>query len=242
MKRSRLLLSGALALLGCKPGPAKLVEQAVQARGGVERLHAVQSLRLSGNVAFGPVTGSLRVEFKRPDRLRMELGLPEGTLLRLFDGTRGWTSTVASVSPVLQPMSAAELAGVRREADLDGPLVDAREKGVTFALAGRGEVDGRATEALDVFFPDGTVQRYQLDAATHEPLGWSETRTVDGKQRVEETRFTASRRVQGVLFPVGIDTTVQGGASGRHIAIHSIEVNPLLDDARFRPPAAGPAN
>jgi hypothetical protein len=172
----------------------------------------------------------------------MELGLPEGTLLRLFDGTSGWTSKVASVAPVLQPMSAAELASARREADLDGPLVDAPQKGITVALAGRGEVDGRPTEALDVFFPDGTVQRYQLDAATHEPLGWQETREVDGHRLVEETRFTANRRVEGVLFPVGIDTSVQGGASGRHITITSIEVNPLLEEARFRPPAAGAAH
>ena len=150
------------------------MEEAVQARGGVERLHAVQSLRLNGTVAFGPVTGLAAVEFKRPGRMRMELGLPEGTLLRLFDGTSGWTSKVASVAPVLQPMSAAELASARREADLDGPLVDAPQKGITVALAGRGEVDGRPTEALDVFFPDGAVQRYQLDAATHEPLGSQE--------------------------------------------------------------------
>jgi len=240
MKPTRLLLAGALALAGCKPGPARLVEQAIQARGGVERLHAVQSLRLIGTMAFGPVTASLHVEFKRPGKMRMELGLPEGTLLRLFDGTAGWTSKVAGVSPVLQPMSAAELASARREADLDGPLVDSQRKGIRVALAGRGEMSTRPTEALDVVFPDGTVRRYQLDAATHEPLGWQETRDVDGRQLVEETRFTASRWVEGVLFPVGIDTTVQGATSGRHIAITSIEVNPLLDDARFRPPPATP--
>lgn len=214
----------------------------MQARGGTQKLHAVESLRLAGTVDFGPVTGALRLEFKRPGRMRMEVGLPEGTLLRLTDGTDGWTSRMASPVPVLQPMSAAELAGALREADFDGPLLDGPHKGITYALAGRSEVYGRPSEALDVFFPDGTVQRYQLDAATHEPLGWQETRRIDGKESVEETRVAATRWVEGVLFPVGLDSSVKGSTARRHIQIHTVEVNPLLDDARFRPPVPLPGH
>ncbi|MGO9830633.1 MAG: hypothetical protein ACLPJH_10870 [Myxococcaceae bacterium] len=219
------------------------MEQAIAARGGAEALHAITSLRLSGKASFGPVAGVLHVEFKRPNRMRMELVLPQGTLLRLFDGTTGWTSKVASATPALEPMSATEVARARREADMDGPLLDASAKGIHFALAGRGEVQGRPTEALDVFFPDGTVLRYQLDAATHEPLGWAETRRADGKHPLEETRFRSNRRVQGVLFPVAVETGVHGGPTTSHLSIDTIELNPPLDDARFRPPLtdAGPA-
>jgi hypothetical protein len=109
----------------------------------VERLHAVESLRLTGRVTLGPVVGSLRVEFKRPGRMRMELGLPQGTLLRLFDGTEGWTSEVASPTPALVRMSAEELVRARREADMDGPLLDAESKGIRFANAGKDEAQGR---------------------------------------------------------------------------------------------------
>ncbi len=227
-----------VALAGCKPHNPQLVEEAIAARGGAQALHAIDSLRLTGKAAFGPVAGVLRVEFKRPNRMRIELALPRCTLLRLFDGTRGWTSKVASPTPVLEPMSAAELARARREADMDGPLLDASAKGIHFALAGKSEMQGRPTDALDVFFPDGTVLRYQLDAATHEPLGWAETRRADGKRAVEETRFRASRRQEGVLFPVAVETGVQGGATTSRLTIDSIELNPPLDDARFRPPVS----
>jgi len=211
------------------------VTKAVQARGGPQKLHAVQSLRLGGRVSLGPKAGGLLVEFKRPNRMRMEVHLPEGTLLRLFDGSKGWTSQVASATPLLAPMSPAELARTRREADLDGPLLDSAAKGIRFALAGQGEVSGRATDLLDVYFPDGTVQRYQLDATTHEPLGWDETQHQDGKVRVEETRFRVNRRVEGILFPILIESGVHAGTLSSRINIDSIELNPSLDDARFRP-------
>ncbi len=191
---------------------------------------------------MGTAVGSLRVEWKRPGRMRMEVGLAEGTVLRLVDGASGWTSKNAALVP-LQPMSEAELGRARREADMDGPLVDSAAKGIRFALADSpGTVLGKPADALDVYFPDGTVQRYYLDAATHAPLGWDETRRVDGKPWVEETRFYRSQRVEGVLFPVALSSAVRGAKSAIHITIDTVEVNPLIPDVLFRPisPASGP--
>ena len=191
---------------------------------------------------MGTAVGPLRVEWKRPGRMRMEVGLPEGTVLRLVDGASGWTSKNAGLAP-LQPMSEAELARARREADMDGPLVDSAAKGIRFALAdAAGAVLGKPADALDVFFPDGTVQRYYLDAATHEPLGWDETRRVDGQPWAEETRFYRSQRVDGVLFPVALSSAVRGQKGAIHISIDTVELNPGLPDVLFRPspPAAAP--
>ena len=225
----------AVALAGCQQRPTRLVEESIAARGGEARLRAIQSLRLAGKVAFGARTGTLRVEFKRPNRMRMEVALPEGTLLRLYDGSQGWTSNAAGVFPVLQPMSEGELSRARREADMDGPLLDSAAKGIRVALAGTATALGKPADALDVTFPDGTVQRYYLDASTHQPLGWDERRAVDGKPVVEETRFRTSRRVEGVLFPEAIDSAVEGSGQTNHITLESIELNPPLPDGRFHP-------
>ncbi len=225
-----------VSLAGCRPSPAALLNQAATARGGLEQLHAIHSQRLSGTVSFGPVVATLRVEFKRPNHMRMEVGLPTGTALRLFDGTSGWSSNPLAGHPKLEPMSAAELSEVRREADMDGPLVDAGAKGIHVQLAGKGMVEGRPTEGLELRFPDGAVQRYQLDATSHEPVAWEETKLVDGKERHLASTVRATRRVGGVLFPTRIESGPAGGAPSQSIAVESIELNPPLDEARFRSP------
>lgn len=240
---SRLLRLGVAALLaslgGCRPSAAGLVNEALEARGGLERLRAIRSQRLSGKISFGEVAGRLRIEFKRPNQMRMEIGLPAGTVVRLFDGTTGWSSNPPAGHPQLEPMSDAELSQARHEADMDGPLVDSAAKGIRVALAGKGTVEKRTTDQLDIVFPDGTAERYQLDAASHEPVRWELTTPVDGKERHFASTVRATRRVDGVLFPTAIDSGAPGSAPSQRITIETIELNPLLDDASFRPPAAG---
>jgi hypothetical protein len=230
----------ALALLlvatpGCKPSPEGLVQRAVAARGGLPRLRAVQSQRLTGKISFGSQVGTLRIEFKRPNQMRMEIGLPGGTFVRLFDGTDGWVSDAIGRSQLL-PMSAVELAQARREADMDGPLVDSEAKGIRITPAGQGQLGGRPTEDLDLVFRDGTVERYQLDPATHEPAGWSETTVIDGREEPLVSTVRATKRVEGLLFPTSIEQNASAKRPAQHILIEHIELNPLLDDARFRPP------
>jgi hypothetical protein len=116
--------------LGCKPA-SPLVQQAIDARGGLERLRAIQSERLSGKITFGAQAGTLRVEFKRPNRMRMEIELPTGSVVRLLDGASGWTSGSAGSHSSFKPMSPADFEKARREADLDGPLVNSRHAGRT---------------------------------------------------------------------------------------------------------------
>jgi len=243
-RRWRLATAALLvvSLAGCKPSVTGLVNQAVAARGGLEHLRAIHSQRLSGKIAFGPVGGTLRIEFKRPNQMRMEIGLPGGTAVRLFDGTSGWSSNPLGGRPELEPLSALELSQLRREADMDGPLVDSEAKGIHLQLAGKGVVDGRATDQLDIFFPDGTAQRYQLDATSHEPVRWEERKVVDGTERHFASTVRATRRLEGVLFSTAIESGATGSAPSQRITIEHIELNPPLDDARFRPPRvdAGP--
>lgn len=238
-KVSRLALVGFLLVAACRPTSTGLVNQAVAARGGLERLKAIHSARLSGRISFGSVEGSLAVDFKRPDQMRIQIVLPTRTVVRLLDGSSGWVSSGASGRRQFERMSTVELSRARREADLDGPLVDALAKGVRIEVAGKGAVEGRATDQLDIVFPDGTVQRYELDAASHEPVRWAETEPVDGKPREVATTVRATRRVDGVLFPTTIETGPPGGTPSQRIIIEHIELNPALDDAWFRPPAAG---
>ena len=229
-------------LLGCKPSPTPLVGQAIEARGGLERLRAVQTETLSGKISFGSQAGTLRVEFKRPQRMRMEIVLPNRRVVRLFDGSSGWTSDTPGELPEYRAMSPLELEKARREADMDGPLVDSEAKGIHLSFAGQRTVQGRAISELDVTFKDGTVERYQLDSVTHEPVGWSEREFIDGQAVDRYSSFREARRVDGVLFPTSIETAAAGSRPVQRILIEHIELNTPIDDTRFWPstPDAGP--
>src|SRR5882762_10395113 len=65
----------------------EIVKKALDARGGVDKLKAVQSERITGRISFArDVEGAFVVELKRPMKMYVEL-LREGQkIIRVYDG------------------------------------------------------------------------------------------------------------------------------------------------------------
>src|ERR1700720_2388000 len=65
----------------------------LKARGGLAKIKAVQTERVTGVITFAPgVEGPFFVERKRPLKMHMEITVSGQTLLRVYDGkSAGWT-------------------------------------------------------------------------------------------------------------------------------------------------------
>ena len=71
--KTRLLLTVLLFVLPCC-APAQtldeIVKKAIDARGGIEKIKAVQSERITGRISFAQgIEGALTLELKRPHKL-----------------------------------------------------------------------------------------------------------------------------------------------------------------------------
>jgi len=62
------------------------------------------------------------------------------------------------------------------------------------------------------------------------------TRKLRGREVVLETVFSDYRETGGVTFARSIETGVRGRPQRMSIVVESVEVNPVLDEARFRMP------
>ncbi|MFI5056693.1 MAG: outer membrane lipoprotein carrier protein LolA [Candidatus Acidiferrales bacterium] len=103
--------------------PDYILERAIAARGGLEKIRAVQGERISGHISFSPeAEGPFVVELKRPRKMHMEFTLQGSTMVRVYDGkSAGWANNpfVGKNSP--EPMSEEELKNISEESDFDGP-------------------------------------------------------------------------------------------------------------------------
>ena len=92
----------------------------IAALGGEQAINKVSTRIERGTVSFssGPPV-AVELTFKIPDKQLMILHLTQGDTDIAFDGYRGWQNSAAS--PVRE-MHAAEIAGVRLDADLQLPL------------------------------------------------------------------------------------------------------------------------
>src|SRR5262245_59660768 len=68
----------------------ELIAKNIEARGGLERLRAIHSVRLTGKVQFDTFQLSYVFLAKRPSMTRSEASFQQMTAITAYDGSVGW--------------------------------------------------------------------------------------------------------------------------------------------------------
>jgi hypothetical protein len=244
-----LALFGLLSFVMLAPRAAAqtaddLVAKVLAARGGVDKIKAIQRQRVSGKISFGPsAEGPFVVEFERPGKMHMEITIAGQTVIRVYDGkSAGWVVNPFAPNKDVQPMEADDLRNITDEADFDGPLLDYQNKGNHLELAGKDEVGGKAVIKLKLTNKNGDERTYFFDASTYLLAKWEGKRKTENQEIPVETFFSDYRDVQGVKFAFEIDSDSPGSEQKQRITIDKVEIDPQMDEGHFaKPVAAAPS-
>ena len=243
MNRRGWVVAAALGLaLGATSARAQTVDDVVrrylEARGGLAKLRAVQSLRLTGTMEVpGTPPIPFSIELKRPAKMRTEFTVEGQKGVRAYDGRVAW-SRLPLPGATAQPMGPEDAAEAKAQADVDfSPLVDAAAKGYTVELVGRDRLPGGDTFKLLVRGEDAAPRTLQLDTRSHLVVYTEETRTLEGQPVQFVTEVGDYRAEGGLTFPHRIEVGPKGSAERQRLVIRAVEINPPLDDARFSMPA-----
>jgi outer membrane lipoprotein-sorting protein len=220
----------------------EVVARYIAARGGLAKIKAVKSERVTGTISFGPHTdGPFIVERERPQKMHMEITVTGKILIRVYDGkSAGWVYNAFLSSPSVQPMSEAEVRGVFEEADFEGPFVDSKAKGNLIELVGKAEVDGKPAWKLKLTNRNGEVSYFLFDAVTGLNLEVLETHKNGDQEIASETYFRDFREVNGLKYPFVIESSTPNTEQKRTITAEKIEVNIPIDPSRFAKPVPPP--
>ena len=221
------------------PSPVdEIVASNLAARGGKERIQALRSIRETGTVtASGGRVAQVVREIKRPGLFRLQFSYQGTTSVFAHDGETGWQ--VAPLQGQFEPQTVeAEIdaAAGADQRDIEGPLVDWREKGRTVELVGREMLPGGEAFKLEVTLEDGAVRYDYVDVASRQIVRSDVTRTIQGHAVQLENTFSDFRDVGGLVFPHLIETHVTDRPEVLTISIDTIDLDPDLDDEQFRFP------
>jgi hypothetical protein len=168
---------------------------------------------------------------------RLEFTSQGTTSVFAHDGEVGWQ--VAPLQGVLEPQLAppdADAAAGLDQRDLEGPLVDWREKGHAVELLGRESLPSGEAFKLEVTMADGAVRYDYVDATTYQVVRSDVTRIVQGRPVQLQNTLSDFREVDGLVFPHAIETRAADRPEVLRITIDTIELDPELDEERFRFP------
>jgi hypothetical protein len=224
------------------PSVDELIAQHVKARGGMDKLKSVQTMRMSGRMTMGPgIEAPVSVEVKRPPAMRMEMQFQGLTAIQAYDGKSGWMIMPFGGRTDPQPMSPDDLKDAEDMADMDGVLVDYKSKGHSVEVVSKEKVEGTDAYKLKVKLKNGDERYVFLEAESFMEIRNEGKRKIRGSEVEVEASFGDFKEVGGIIYPHSIEQAMKGNPQKQSITIEKIELNPTLDDTRFKMPAAAPS-
>jgi hypothetical protein len=231
----------ALALASLAPAQTvdEILAKNYEAKGGLARIHAVQSMRVTGKITLGPgMEAPAVIEQKRGDRVRLDITFQGMTLTPMaLNGSTGWKLMPIQGNPNPESLSPEEMKDAIEQADMDGFLVDYKSKGHAIEFLGKEKVEGTDAYKLKVSLKNGDVRTVYIDTDSNLEIKIEAKSQRRGAELEGDTILGDYKEVDGLVVAHSIDAGQKGSPGRQIITISKIEINPKLDDARFVMPA-----
>ena len=238
--RHAVILLAAVSCLSIFAGAQtadELVNKNIQAKGGIDKIKAIHSVRMTGKLTGGGgFTASFGQENQRPNLVRETFSLQGMTAVTAYDGATGWQIQPFGGHKDPEFMGEDDLKDLLLDADFDGPLVDYKEKGNTVEFLGHDVVDGDDALRLKVTLKNGDIVYYYLDPDTFLEIRKEVQEFIRGSVRESVTDLGSYKPVAGVMFPFSIAQGSKANPGTQTTTIQKIEVNVPINPADFAVP------
>jgi outer membrane lipoprotein-sorting protein len=218
------------------PTVDELLAKNTTARGGAEKLKAIETRRITGAVSAQGMDMTMTVLSKRPNLMLQEMQVAGKRIVTAYDGQRAW-----AINPMMgdapQPLTGVQAELLSEQANFEGPLALARQRGDKMEVVGPEMVESDNTWKLSITH-DGRVTNVFLDQKTSLERKVSSNVTDGGMQLLIESFISDYQPTSdGIMVPRQVRTLI-GGQQQASVSITKVEFNVPVDDAVFKMPGS----
>jgi len=226
-----------LNLTGLAQTADELIAKNVQAKGGLDKIKAVKSIRQVGKFDLG---GGFRAQAQqenvRPNLLRQTFTIQGMTVVQAYDGATGWQIQPFQGHKDPEMMGEDDLRDMQLESDFDNPMIDYKAKGNTVEYLGHDIVDGDDALRLKVTLKNGDIVYYYLDPDTFLEIRKEVQQFIRGSVRERVVDFGSYKPVNGVMYPFSIAQGSKSNPGAQTLTLDKVEVNLTIPDSDFAVP------
>lgn len=212
----------------------ELIAKNFAARGGLDKIHAIKSLKSEGKLRFG---GQFELTFeqyqKAPESSRSEASLQGLTAVQAWDGKDAWQISPFQGRKDPEKMSADDAKALADDAPIGGALVDWQSRGSKVEYLGTEDVDGTDAHKLKVTLKNGDVEYLYIDPDHFLEIRTVAQRSVRGTQVESVSDYGDYEEVAGVYFPFSIATESKADGNRQELTIERAEANVAMPDSLF---------
>lgn len=217
----------------------EILAKHVEAMGGLKKLEAVKTMKMTGKMMFGGgMEAPMTIEFKRPNKVRIEFTFQGMTGIQAFDGKTGWIVMPFMGKTDPEKMPPDQVKEIEDQADFEGPLVNYKKKGHKVELEGKDEIEGAEVYKLKVTKKNGDVELYYLDAEYYLIVQMKGKRKFQGTEIEYEVSMGDYKEIDGLMFPHSIEPKMGGAPGGAAMTFDKIDLGVDISDERFAMPEA----
>jgi outer membrane lipoprotein-sorting protein len=215
-----------------------LIDRAIAAKGGLERLRAIKSITAVTQARMTSPEGQIQAEsttyLQYPNRMRVETKMAEAVIVQTFDGSRAWVKDRMGTHEVPERMIRDLDATFKR--DTVAALLAAHDGTLRARLLpDTKDGAGKVRRALELTALDVEPFVLNIDPDTGLVVRQTYVAGGPGSPLVEEV-FGDYREVEGVQIAFTAVVS-QGGQQVLERRVTSIRINAPLDPTLFQRPA-----
>ena len=225
---------------------AALLERAVDAAGGAERLASLEALRSRSTTQMSGPMGQMELSATGlrvyPGKAREEVQTPMGQMVMVTTPDAAFMITPRGEAPMPPSRAEESRKGLWHEpvALLRAFVGRDQRDGFSAVAAGSAEVEGTPVERVEVEV-EGTVTTLAIDPETGRVLALTYQGTgPQGSPGQVRSVYSDFREVEGLVYPFSTVSTFEGERMSA-VTVESLEVNPEIPEDAFARPGDDPA-
>jgi hypothetical protein len=201
--------------------------------GKFDKLSKVNTIIMTGSIVQQDLM-PVKIFRVRPDKYMMEFDVADMTAYQVYDGQTAWMTAPWTGNAAPQVMPAERTTDLKNRSDMDGVLVNWKEKGHALELAGKDTVNGLSVYKIKVTRKDGGIEYQFIDGSGFLLQKRLSYRKAGGKELTVENFYHDYREVEGIPFAFTLETNNAGRVN--EIQFESVEINKPVDLKIFAMP------
>ena len=153
------------------------------ARGGADKITGMKSIKMTGKMVPAPgMEMPMTMEWKRPNKIRVEFTMQGMTGIQAFDGETGWQLMPFMGQTAPEKMADKDIEEIRDQADVEGDLFNYKEKGHKVEYVGTEDIEGTPSYPLRVTKKNGQVAEVYIETDSNLEIKRRTKREINGQQ------------------------------------------------------------
>lgn len=209
----------------------EVIAKHIEAIGGKDNWKKINSMKMEANVNAQGMDVPVLIYQVHNKATKQEYTVMNMTGYSIITTEAGWNFNPFAGQTAPEPMTADELKAGQDNLDIQGEMLDYKEKGHSVELVGKEDVDGTECYKIKLTRKSGRESIYLIDPKSYYVVRAVSKMKVNG-QDIEQTINMSNyqKLPEGIVIPY----TMENGAAPAPINILKVEVNPKLEDSIFQ--------